>query len=249
MRCRRFKLDRSEMGRTTSPGARPAVNRAGLTKAATSLGVPLSEKQLDQFEVFEENVYATNEVMNLTRIPREECWLRHFVDSLLFQDLIPPGSSVLDIGTGPGLPAWPLACARPDLQVTALDSSGKMIAFLERNSLPNLSAVLARAEDWKVRERFDAVTGRALAPLSIQMELSAAPCKLGGMVLPMRTPAEADAIKSFEGDGLGLRLERIEQRVLNETEVVRLFPVFRKFAKTDRHFPRSWAEIKRQPLL
>ncbi|RYG69749.1 16S rRNA (guanine(527)-N(7))-methyltransferase RsmG, partial [bacterium] len=82
---------------------------------------------LDRFETFEADLYEANEVMNLTRVPREECWLRHFLDSLLIAPWLPGEGSLLDIGSGPGFPAWPLALARPELQVTALDSSGKML--------------------------------------------------------------------------------------------------------------------------
>lgn len=224
------------------------MDRAAFHDSAASFGLELSETQLDQFEAFEENLYETNKVMNLTRIPREECWLRHLIDSILFQDLLPTGATVLDIGTGPGFPAWPLACARPDLRVTALDATGKMISFLVQNPLPNLEPVLARAEDWKVRDRFDVVTGRALAPLGIQLEVSAAPCKVGGAVIPMRTLAEEADIGRFEGEGLGLKLEKIERRPIPETDIVRLFPIFRKVAKTEREYPRNWAEIKRQVL-
>ncbi len=224
------------------------MDRTGFQRAAASFSLELSEAQLEQFEAFEENLYETNKVMNLTRIPKEECWLRHFIDSILFQDLLQQGATVLDIGTGPGFPAWPLACARPDLRVTALDATGKMIAFLEKNPLPNLEPVLARAEDWKVRDRFDVVTGRALAPLGIQLEVSAAPCQVDGAVIPMRTPSEEADIEGFEGDGLGLKLEKIERRSIPGTDIVRLFPIFRKVSKTDREYPRNWADIKRQVL-
>ncbi len=208
----------------------------------------LSPEQIGQFETFEGNLYATNAVMNLTRVPREECWLRHFVDSLLFQDLLPQGASVLDIGSGPGFPAWPLACARPDLTVTALDSSGKMLGFLQRNPLPNLTPVLARAEDWGVREEFDVVTGRALAPLPIQLELSMAPLKIGGLIVPMRTPGEEGAAKAFPAEKLGLRPAGLHRRPLPGTDIVRLFTVYEKVAATDLAYPRSWADIKRKPL-
>src|ERR1041384_4679794 len=134
-------------------------------------GLELTPEQVAQFEAFEAKLYEANAVMNLTRVPREECWLRHFVDSLLFQDLIPLNARVLDIGTGPGFPAWPLACARPDLQVTALDSNGKMLGFLRSQPLPNLEVVQERAEEWGAFERFGVVTGRALAPLPVQIEL------------------------------------------------------------------------------
>jgi len=217
-------------------------------EACRGLGLELSEEQLGQFETFESNLYEANAVMNLTRVARHECWLRHFVDSLLFQDLVPEGASVLDIGTGPGFPAWPLACARPDLHVTALDSSGKMLGFLQRNPLPNLTAVLARAEEWGEREAFDVVTGRALAPFPIQLELSAPPLKVGGLLIPMRTPSEEAAVKAFPAAKLGLRPAGLHRRLLPGTDVVRLFTLFKKAEATDPAFPRAWAEIKRKPL-
>jgi 16S rRNA (guanine527-N7)-methyltransferase len=210
--------------------------------------LPSLDLDLEAFERFEEALYESNRVMNLTRVPREEAWLRHFLDSLLFQDLIPQGARVLDVGTGPGLPAWPLACARPDLQVTALDSNGKMLGFLKSQPLPNLEIVQARAEEWPRKEAYDVVTGRALAPLPVQLEVSSKPCKVGGAVIPMRTAADRASLAHLRLEGLGLQLDEVVERELPGAEVPRLFPIFRKVSRTDQQFPRRWAEIKAKPL-
>lgn len=225
------------------------MDRIRFAEACTHLGIKLTSLQLQAFEAFEDRLYHTNSLTNLTRVPIEECWLRHFLDSLLFQDLVPKRSKVLDIGSGPGFPSFPLACARPDLQITALDSSGKMTGFLKTVAPENLRVVTDRAEEWQVRDIFNVVTGRALAPLSTQLELSAGPCKLNGMIIPMRTPAESDGF-DFPGlKQLGLKLEAITHRALPETEIVRAFPVYRKVAPTPAKFPRRWAEMKKAPLL
>jgi 16S rRNA (guanine527-N7)-methyltransferase len=184
--------------------------------------------------------------MNLTRVPEDEAWVRHYLDSLLFHDLIPEGWSVVDLGTGPGLPAWPLACARPDLRVTAVDSNGKMLGFLRTQPLPNLEVVQIRIEDWDVRERFDVVTGRAVAPLGVQLELSAPLLRLGGRVVPMRTPADDPTAVRLAP--LGLKLVEVVERELPGTDVVRAFPLYEKVAPTDRRYPRRWSEIKSKPL-
>ena len=224
------------------------MDRDAFARAAQTLGLELSAQQLDQLEFFEDALYRANEVMNLTRVPKEEAWQRHFLDSLLFQEVIPTGSSVLDVGTGPGFPAWPLACARPDLQVNAADSSGKMIGFLIKQPLPNLLPIQVRLEDWDQREAFDVITGRAVAPLPIQLELSAPFAKVGGLVLPMRTVAEEEAIRALDASQLGLKLREVQRRAIPGTEVVRLIPIFEKVRSTPKQYPRTWAEIKRKPI-
>lgn len=215
---------------------------------AESLGLSLSKAQLELFDRFEESLYHANEVTNLTRVERQDCKIRHFLDSLLFQDLIPVGATVLDIGTGPGFPAWPLACARPDLRLTALDSSGKMLGFLKSQPLPNLLVVSARAEEWRKREAFDFVTGRAVAPLSAQLEISAAFAKIGGQVIPMRSPADIEALDRVDLKPLGLNLVRVLERRLVGSDTTRVFPLFQKAKSTSANYPRRWAELKRNPL-
>ena len=213
-----------------------------------NLGFPLTDRQLGQFEAFKKDLYFINQTMNLTRVAVEDCEVRHFIDSLLFVDLIPDGAKVLDIGTGPGFPAWPLACARPDLEVHAVDSSGKMLNFLRRHPLKNLVVIEGRAEESGFREEFDVVTGRALTPLAAQLELSAQAAIIGGAVIPMRTSKDLDAIRAFPADELGLELEDIQSRILPGEEVERAFPIFRKKAETHPKYPRTWGEIKKKPI-
>lgn len=224
------------------------MDRKQVEDALAEIGMRVDPAALDRLEEFEEALYDANATRNLTRVPREECGLRHFVDSVLFQDLIPQGAPVLDIGSGPGFPAWPLACLRPDLSVTALDSSGKMLAFQRSQPLPNLISIEGRAEDWKVTDRFEVVTGRALAPLSLQLELSARPCKRSGLVLPMRTPADLPEIERLAQNDLGLEFDGVVARVLPVIGAERICPVFRKVKPTPARYPRGWAEMRKRPL-
>ena len=212
------------------------------------IGLNVTEAQVGALESFADKLYALNEQKNLTRIPREDVWIRHYLDSVLFHDLIPVGASVLDIGCGAGFPAWPLACLRPDLLVTGLDANGKAVNFLKSLPLENLTIEEGRAESWMPERFFDVVTGRALAPLSVQMEVSAALCKIGGFIIPMRTPGDELAIESFPSQKLGLNLRRVEKRVLFRLEAPRWFPVYEKVSNTPSRYPRLWADIKRKPL-
>ena len=103
-----------------------------------------------------------------------------------------------------------------------------------------------RAEESGLREKFEVVTGRAVAPLAAQLEISAAPCSVGGIVLPMRTANE-----QFDNVGsaaLGLELTHVVNRSLADSGIERAFPIYKKQRRTDRKYPRRWAEIKANPL-
>lgn len=221
---------------------------AAFAAALEGLGIMVAEGLVTSFDAFEEDLYAQNQMMNLTRVDRADCRVRHFLDSLLIAPLIPQGADVLDLGTGPGFPAWPLAVARPDLRVTALDSSGKMLGFLRRHPLPNLEVVQERAEEWPVEEQFDVVTGRALAPLAAQLEISVRPCRVGGRVIPLRTETDQETATHLATAVLGLRRAKILRVALPGSDAVRVLPIYEKTRRTPKGYPRPWARIKADPI-
>ncbi len=224
------------------------MDRERLAEECRRIGLSLDDGQLDALERFEEALYREGAVRNLTRVPREECWVRHFLDSMLIHSRVPEGAEALDIGCGPGFPCVPLAIARPDSSWVGLDSSGKMIGFLARHRPANVKPVCDRAETWGVRERFGLVTGRAVAPLAVQLELSAPACAVGGIVVPMRTASDLGAIRDCPCGELGLELAEVWETELAPSGAARVFPVYRKVAATPRRYPRSWAEIRRRPI-
>ncbi|MBA3727144.1 MAG: 16S rRNA (guanine(527)-N(7))-methyltransferase RsmG [Armatimonadetes bacterium] len=228
------------------------MNRKALSEEASAFCLDLSDSQLASFELFEERLYEANEVMNLTRVPKAECWSRHFLDSLILSPLIPDGAKLLDIGSGPGMPGACLAIARPDLTVSIIESAGKALNFLRDvfGKQELLSLIQGRAEDvahiGDFREKFDVVTGRAVAPLSVQIEISAPFVILGGMFIPMRTdkdkelPAECAA-------RLGLSLLETRTYIIRPLLATRHLPVYQKHKSTPATFPRTWAKIRQAP--
>ena len=98
----------------------------------------------------------------------ERLWERHIYNSVAIEALIPEGCSVVDVGSGAGLPGIPLALARPDLEITLLEPLQRRCTFLE-GAVDNLGisdkvhVVRGRAEEHQ--QTYDIVTGRAVGPL------------------------------------------------------------------------------------
>jgi len=131
--------------------------------------------QLGLLRAHFEAVLEANSRMNLTRITDPtEAAVKHYADSLALllwiRDRGIEVGTVLDVGSGAGFPAVPLAVMRPEWQVTALDGTAKKIGFVERVAetlrLPNLRAVHAHSTHWRDRSTADVVTVRAVAKLA-----------------------------------------------------------------------------------
>jgi len=132
-----------------------------------------------------------NQKLNLTgvRTP-QQAWPLLICDSLaplpLIQEIRP--GTLLDLGSGGGIPGVPIACACPAVQVTLLDATRKKVEAVRRIcaalELANVRCVWGRAEllahEPRFRERFDAVTVKALARLPIALEYATGFVRPGG---------------------------------------------------------------------
>ena len=137
--------------------------------------------------------------------PREvpRLWERHLLNCALVTDLVAPGSSVCDIGSGAGLPGLVMAIRRPDLHVTLVEPLQRRTSFLDEVvgelALTNVEVVRARAEALHGKRTFDVVTSRAVAPLDRLAGWSLPLVALGGSFLAMKgssVQAELDAAES-----------------------------------------------------
>ena len=232
------------------------------TSAATKNGISLpTEVQMQQFYRFTEHLLEVNAHTNLTAI-REPIGIidKHYIDSLLAMHLIPEGSKVLDLGCGPGFPSIPLAIMRPDLQITALDSTSKKIDFVQKSAeilqLSNLTGVSGRAEDIKLRKelgKYDIVVSRAVARLNILCELCLPYLKVGGNLIALKgakfeeeLTEASNAIKVLNGE-----LSKIEQKDLitaENQEETRGMIVIKLKKEPSAQYPRAYAAILKKPL-
>lgn len=215
-----------------------------------------SQQAYQRFQTFFDLVTETNKVMNLTSITQaDEFEIKHFIDSLLPFREFDGARNIADIGSGAGFPAIPLAIIFPDKKFTLVDSLNKRVTFLNdvisKLSLENCVAVHSRAEDFakEGREKFDAVTARAVAALNILLEYTAPLCRTGGKIVAYKGSAAEDEICAARNAAslLGLKIEKTCDFVLPSGET-RVVPVYKKIKPCDKKYPRGGNKPRTNPL-
>jgi 16S rRNA (guanine527-N7)-methyltransferase len=215
----------------------------------------LGDAQRAQLVKYRRRLLAANRKLNLTAIvDPDEIDARLVDESLALLDLIPlSANSLLDIGSGGGVPGIPLAIAAPSMQVTLLDATQKKVDFLRVTAaalaLANVTALQGRAEelgrDPAHREQYDVVTARAVARLAALVELALPLLRVGGVALLPKGEAAADelseaaeALGELGGDGRLVVLDEPALRVI----------VVEKTAPTPERYPRRTGLPQKRPI-
>lgn len=236
-----------------------------------ALGFEIPGEVLDRLEQYLDLILEANKTTNLTAIRhREQAWSRLIVDSLtplpglpepLDDESLAAGHSsgkLVDIGTGAGLPGIPLAIARPDLEVTLIEATGKKINFLnhviQSLGLDNTKAVQERVEtlgrDPAHRQRYDVAVSRAVGPMPVVLEYSLPLLRVGGAVLAMKGPKaereledSSDALMKL-GAGEVAVIDAYPESFDNELVIVSVI----KADATPKEYPRLPGVPKKEPL-
>lgn len=155
--------------------------------------------------------------------PREgdRLWDRHVLNSVALAELLPESATVVDVGSGAGLPGIPLALLRPDLRVDLLEPLLRRATFLSETVAElgigdRVEVVRARAEDH--HQRYDAVVSRALAPLPRLLSWCEPLRAEGGILLALKGQTAADELADAERE-----LRRLG--LVGEVLVVRAHPL------------------------
>ena len=226
-----------------------------LTTTLQNAGIELTPDKVDKLVSFFLLLTETNEHTNLTRIVSyEDASEKHFRDSLEGAKLIPQSIRLLDVGSGGGFPAIPLAIARDDITVTMIDSTGKKVDFLNNvcSTLSlNAKALHVRAEEYalgEARESYDVVTARAVASLPTLLEYCLPFVKVGGIFIAYKTDSEELATSKVALSTLGGKLKEIVPYSLQGGDKRTLF-VFEKVANTPPKYPRGQGKPRQKPLM
>ena len=204
-------------------------------------GLNPTDSQIDQINYYVVLLLEWNKKINIiSRKDEENVWTYHILHSisLLFKINIRERSSIVDIGTGGGLPGIPIKIMRPDLHVLCIDSTGKKInavsQMIKDIKLDNIFAVWGRAEEYGSKSeyggRFDFTIARAVAPLKDLVCWSKAFLKSDSqkrqsaeVVLNNRENPDSPALLAFKGGDLTREIETAKRKYQNlETKAVDL---------------------------
>ena len=219
----------------------------------------ITDEQILKFYRYMELLLEWNEKINLTAITNpEDIILKHFIDSLTIEEYINKGESLVDVGTGAGFPGIPIKIYRDDINVTLVDSLNKRINFLneviEQLELKNIVAVHGRTEDLgkdkKYREKFDYVTSRAVANLSVLSEYVLPLVKIGGKCICMKgSNVEEEVEESKKAINiLGGKIEKIDTFFLADTDMGRNIVSIKKQKGTPNKYPRKAGIPAKEPI-
>lgn len=230
-----------------------------LVAKGAEAGLSFTEQQLEQFDKYYDLLVETNKVMNLTAITEpDEVAVKHMIDSLLAYEPEMAGKTLADVGTGAGFPGVPLKIYCPQLKVTLIDSLGKRLKFLQtvidQLGLKGIRCEHLRAEDAgrnkQHREKYDLVTARAVARLSVLSEYCLPLAKKGGMFIALKGSRFAEEIAEGEAAVklLGGKIISQEQVKLPGLDDGRAIVKITKVKNTPAQYPRKAGTPEKQPL-
>ncbi len=225
----------------------------------------MDEALKQRLEMFTELFLVENSHINLSALRTDEqCWIGNVLDSIALLDILDSlfvvkrERFILDIGTGGGFPLFPLAIARPDIQFVGIDATRKKIDALERMkskmNLTNIRLVVGRTEELahhpELRERFDIVTARAVAPLSTLLEYSVPFTAIDGKCVFWKSLHIADEQRESV---TAMKALHASLRTTHEYELPggfgrRQLLIYEKNARTEERYPREVGVPKKEPL-
>lgn len=224
-----------------------------------SIGIELTDSQLNAFETYYDMLIDRNKVMNLTAITEfDEVMDKHFLDSVyLFRSIkLKADYKLIDIGTGAGFPGIPLKIVFPELKITLLDSLNKRVGFLndviDELNLNDIEAIHGRAEDIArdkaYRALYDIAVSRAVANLSTLSEYCLPFVKIGGKFVSYKSGDCADEVDNAKSaiHLLGGKINKIDEFSYSNNS--RSFIVIDKVMNTSNKYPRKAGLPSKKPL-
>ena len=235
------------------------LNKELLYKTIEKFEISLDYEAFSRLDTFAEMLIETNKSFNLTAIKEpDDVTVKHFADCLsIFKYVnIPEGAKIIDVGTGAGFPGLVLKLARPDINMTFLDSTKKRLGFIEgvlnecgvQGEIVHMRAEEA-AQLSKYREKFDFATARAVAALPVLSEYCLPFVKVGGSFVSMKSADSNEELNEAK-KAIAILGGKIEEDILFDLvdEMPRRIVRLKKNTQTPTKYPRPSAQIAKKPL-
>ena len=210
-----------------------------LIKRASEFGIQISERQVSLFNVFLEGLWSWNRRLNLTGISeKRQMIIKLIIDSLVALPHLSSHGTVLEIGSGAGIPGLPLKIGRPDFEIHLLESKAKKISFLKdmirRLGLKGIEAYQGRAEQkhelLALFYCYDIDTVRALASLKKTINFCSSYLEPGGLLVAfkgLRVDQEIEESKQLMKK-FGFKISKKVDYSLPETQGKRCLLILKK---------------------
>ncbi len=235
------------------------LNKELFYETIKSFDINVDDSTFARLDKYAEMLIETNKSFNLTAIKEpDDVTVKHFADCLsIFKYVeIPENSKIIDVGTGAGFPGLVLKLARPDIQMTFLDSTRKRLGFIE-NVLSECSVqgeiLHMRAEEAaqlsKYREKYDFATARAVAALPVLSEYCLPFVKTGGKFVSMKSAESTEEIRDA-GKAISVLGGKISENIVFDLveNMPRRIIIIGKNSQTPTKYPRPSAQISKKPL-
>ena len=236
------------------------LDTRGLERGSANLGISLDSTHLDKFRRYYQELDRWNSTMNLTTVTAwNDVVETHFLDSLSIAGALPSETmaarNFIDIGAGAGFPGVPMKIVFPGLSGTLVDATARKVKFLKNLvaglELTDMEVRHSRAETLahckSVREAFDLVFARAVAPLPVLAEITLPFCRVGGLVALHKTTSAADEIaaahRAIETMGGQIR------DIVSAGGDSKILVVIDKIRSAPANYPRRPGIPSKRPLL
>lgn len=215
-------------------------------------------KDNELFKKYYDFLIEENNKYNLTSITKEdEVYIKHFYDSIQLEKIASFENkiSLCDVGSGAGFPSIPLKILYPNISLTIIEPTLKRCNFLKNLvkilGLKDVTIINDRAESiTDKRSSFDIVCARAVASLSILMELCTPLVKVNGLFVSMKGSFYQEELKKSDNamKELNINIEKIFEYELPKDMGLHSILVFKKNGNTKKIYPRHYSTIKNKPL-
>lgn len=233
------------------------MNKETFIEETKKLGLALTFKQLEQFEIYCNELLEYNKHTNLTAIRNvEDVYLKHFYDSItIIKNINLDNESVIDIGTGPGFPGLVLKIIFPNINLTLVDSNNKKTKFLaficEKLEFNDVMIVNDRIENYVKNNRFkyDVVTARAVSHLRIISELCLPLINNKGVFIALKGDVTTEISEAKETlEILNSEIIKVSEFLLPYENSKRTILSIKRNNVIPNIYPRSYDKILKKPL-